>query len=417
MHCFRNVLKKSHAKRLGRNSMLLSKTTVLIVVLTILGVWIVVNVARESHAEPTHDKRTPSATNGRAPFMLATTTRPLVPVPARDIAEFQRHFQPRLRSTPTELPQAYHSLSIHVLRVTGRNGCFLDDMLPDALSVMRTFLESDFGEEVYGEPPLCETRYGVRMMSLSIVNRLNGSAREAHDHQTLAALAELGVPLSEPVRLRSTNHTLREVLNDAVANFYLEKRELGWTAVAFASYLPPQRDWTNKFGQVFTFDDVVGKLLEGGFSRASCGGVHVLYALMFVYQADAHFALLTDSTRERLTDAIDSTMVQVIRNQNADGSWSIGWHEPRTATTGLVDDDDSRFLVTGHLGELLLSGPISDRVGDDILERAGRWILPELRIRLQGSFVEQVCPLAHALCFVRGIAENTDVGMTSGVRY
>lgn len=417
MHRVPQLLQNLLGGRLDRSSSVPAKRSVLIAALTIASSWMLLSIPRGARFEQPHDEYVPTEPGDQTPFALAATTRSLLPVPTEEMEALQRYFQPRLGSTLTEGLLAHHSLSIHVLRVAGRDAQFADEQLPDTRSVIRTFLDSDFGKAIYGESPLCQSRYGIRLMSQSIVDRLNGSAREAHDHQTLAALAELGTPLSEPINLTGGDHTLQEVLTDAVASFYLQKAELPWTAVAFASYLPPARAWTNKFGQTFTFDDVVIELLDGGFSNASCGGVHVLYALVFLYRSDSHFRLLTESTRQRLADSIHSIMVQIARNQNADGSWSMSWHSPRSAASTLADDSDSRFLVTGHLGELLLFVPNSDWVEDEVLKKAGEWILPELRSRIRADFRERVCPLTHAFCFVRGIAKNTGVRGTSGAHH
>jgi hypothetical protein len=414
--CGRRLLSDSGRQEFIRRSSVLKGIGVILGTSALLCVWVQLIARERGHYQSTDDGFVLLAPRGNSPFVLSTGTRPLLPISAEEIEELQRYFQPRLSPTPTGELQASHSLSIHVLRVAGRNGRFADAQLPDTTAVIRTFLDSDFGEVVYGESPLCLSRCGIRFMSQSVVGRLNGSAREAHDHQTLAALVELGIPLSEPIRLDGSDHTLREVLTDAVANFYLEKQELPWTAVALVGYLSPQRAWTNKFGQTFTFDNVVTELLEGGFLSTSCGGVHVLHALIVLYQADLHFRLLDESTRQRLTASIQSTIAQIVRNQNADGSWSMGWYGPASGASILVDDTDTRFLITGHLGELLLSVPMSKEI-DGVLTKAGGWILPELRSRVRTSLREQVCPLTHAFCFVRGIAKNTGVQVKAGAHH
>lgn len=349
------------------------------------------------------------------PFVLTATPRPLLSISDEEIESFQGRFQPHLRAPESKVLLPSQSLSIHVLHVAGPNGRFDDLELVDSRAVVRTFLDDAFGEAVYGQAPLRETRYGLRFLPQSVVTRLNGRASETHDHQTLAALAELGLPLSQALRVRGNDRTFGEVLTDAVANFYPDKRELAWTAMAFTAYLPPQSRWVNKFGEVFTFDDVVALLLAEGFSQASCGGAHVLYAFVHLRAADARFGILTEPTRRRLHAAVHDASQRIAENQNPDGSWNLDWYEPHAHAAGSVDELDLRFMVTGHLGELSLYLPECERIADAVLQKAGEWILPELRARIDTHMSDQLCPLTHAFCFVRGIAKHTGTAVETRV--
>src|SRR6185437_15422714 len=69
-------------------------------------------------------------------------------------------------------------------------------------------------------------------------------------------------------------HAVRELLEDTLANFDRRERELEWTAEALALYLPPQREWSDKYGNRHTLDEVAEELLNRPLSSsfANCRG-------------------------------------------------------------------------------------------------------------------------------------------------
>src|SRR5207302_3298465 len=105
-----------------------------------------------------------------------------------------------------------------------------------------------------------------------------GTARdpsmELHRDQTLAAFAELGLPLSFTLQGDGGTGTLRDVLDDSLANFHLGQKELAWTALAYALYLPPVKSWINRYGERFGFDQLVSEMLDRPLDAESCGGTH-----------------------------------------------------------------------------------------------------------------------------------------------
>lgn len=332
----------------------------------------------------------------------------MLPIPSSLLIELESRFEPHLKLPDGEEVLPSQSLSIHALRVAGQTGRFADGVLTDSDAIARSFLDATFGEAVYGVVPLRRTRYGLRFLPPSIVARLNGRGTEVHDHQTLAALGELGFSLSTPVRLEGESFTLRDVLADALANLDLDKLELEWTVVALAAYVAPERRaWNDKFGRSWDFDDLAAGLLERGLEGGSCGGTHMLYAELFLLQADARFGLLQQPQRRRLEQAVRAAAIRLTESQNPDGSWSLGWHDPDRESVERGSGDE-RFLVTAHLGELSLYLPSDLRPPASALRRAGEWLLPELRERIATRMSDDLCPLTHAFCFVRGIADPSD---------
>lgn len=79
---------------------------------------------------------------------------------------------------------------------------------------------------------------------LDIVETADGQLSE-HRDQMLSSLAELGVPLSASIGAGTKVYKVRDLLCTSMNEFHLKQREIEWTAVAYAHYLPPQSHWKN----------------------------------------------------------------------------------------------------------------------------------------------------------------------------
>lgn len=356
-------------------------------------------------SHPTQVGDSPPAPCSQVPFRLDQIRKSLLSIPREDWDPVARRFQPRMPSKTDDLV-ASQSLSVHALRAARERSVFQDALLPDAGAVLRSFLDSDFGKSVYGAAPLLRTRYGLRFLPQSIVSRLNGPATEVHDHQTLVALAELGVSLDATARVDDSSFTVADILRDAIANFYIDKRELAWTAVALSSYLPPKTSWTNKYGETFSFSDLAGSLIESDLREAACGGAHIVQALVVLATVDSEHGVLSRSRRDQLARYLRRLSTTAEERQAPDGSWSLDWHV-RDSTADTASDEDTRLLVTGHIGEVLLQFPEPASPSDATLKRAGEWLWPRLRERAATRLADELCPLTHAYCFLRSISEHT----------
>ncbi len=159
---------------------------------------------------------------------------------------------------------------LHILRAYGTDGQ-LTGKPSSSQEVLDALLNDNLGKRYFGETPLVQTRNGVRY------SRVLGGNRESEKHrdQVLATLAELGGPLSRPLQIGKIETNVRAVLDDSIANFYIEQRELAWTAIAYSLYLPPSREWSNRYGERTTFNELAEKLLSSPLEKNSCGGLHM----------------------------------------------------------------------------------------------------------------------------------------------
>lgn len=151
---------------------------------------------------------------------------------------------------------------------------------------------------------------------------MHNAEREAHRDQLLAVLGEIGIPLDAPVTTDRGPKPLRGLLDDSVANFSLDQGEIEWTALAYALYLPPQRQWTDKFGTAFQFDQLARELMrrELGEQRA-CSGTHLLYSLAVLCRVDESEPVLSQDTRRELRRYLAAMSDRAAASQRIDGSW------------------------------------------------------------------------------------------------
>src|SRR5258708_8673937 len=124
--------------------------------------------------------------------------------------------------------------------------------------------------------------------------------------------------------------------------------------MAYAKYLPPKRDWTNRFGEQASFSSLVQHLLHLNLNTQSCAGTHIFQALVTIDNADRRYSILDNDVRNQLDSYITITLQQVVRKQQSDGSWAKQWCDSiNNDYTGPMTSFQYAVLVTGHLTEVL----------------------------------------------------------------
>jgi hypothetical protein len=238
----------------------------------------------------------------------------------------------------------------------------------------------------------------------------NQGGAEGHPGQMLASLAEHGVPLEQPLVLSDgTSGQLRLVLDDLLANLQL-RDEIYWDGIALVLYLPPAKEWRDKFGRVWTFDDLATALMKKRLAAGPCAGTHTLITLALLARADRETPVLSEPVRCRVEEYLAAATNVLVSTQARDGYWGEDWVERMPNQGGWrsrpPSSDETRLLVTGHhLEWLTLQSP--DRVPADVLARAGGWLLKALATQTRDPqwVREWYCPLTHAartVCVVCG---------------
>jgi len=300
------------------------------------------------------------------------------------------------------------SYCCHLLRLYGLEP-FRHPVFSSGSEVVSVLTDQALSKEFFGEPIFFRTRSGIRYQDPATQKERTG---ENHRDICLATFAELGLPLTTPVTTEDASFTLADLLRDSVENFDIKQDELAWTAVAYAIYLP-QRQWSNRYGESFSFDDVADALMSTRFEDASCGGTHLLYALTVLLRAKGSADGLSEPVHYELSQYLQRRSIAAIQSQAGDGSWDLNWHAAPNndaSSDALLPPstaDFNRLLVTGHLLEWLELLPEEIQPPHDVYMQAARWLCNSLASTSVAS-LRNFCPVVHAQLAARALID--DVG-------
>jgi type II secretory pathway pseudopilin PulG len=282
---------------------------------------------------------------------------------------------------------------------------------PSGESVLNALTDEQTATRVFGRSPFIRTRNGLRYL-LSRDPVFNTDVGEAHRDQCLATFAALNLPLATPIRLEEGLYSISNLLSESLANFSFDQAEPAWTAMAFAKYLPPKTEWSDRFGERTSFSELVQKLMAVPPSSQSCAGTHIFQALVQLDRADQHCSILVPEVRRQLDSYLNSTIQQVVSHQLEDGSWGMQWCDAiSSSNTGRMTVFESRLLVTGHLLEPLNALSPGRRPPGAVYDRAAAWLTQALNSREYARDDTMLCPFTHAARTTREILKRSvDVG-------
>lgn len=299
------------------------------------------------------------------------------------------------------------SFCYHLLQVHGLDATFAHDVLCSSEAILRILTDSHAGEAFFGQSPVTLQANGVRFVTANRELNMAGRGLESHRDQCVATLADLGIPLSFGLSIGDRHFVLRDALRDSISNFHLKQNELEWTSIAYAAYLPPTAEWVNRYGERYTFDDLVQELLDRPLYEASCGGAHILIALTKLYCCDAQECVLAPSTRERLARYLRECASYAAQAQEGDGSWSpASWRRALQLPQrdgAATEEFADRLLLTGHIAEWLLCLPEELFDSEFSLKRAGVWLMKAVRSSTAEDQHGLFCSYSHAVKVLRNI--------------
>jgi hypothetical protein len=338
-----------------------------------------------------------------APLRLTPTVR----LPGMLDSAGVRHAVTRLwKERPTSM-----SDTLHVVRLFGADTTWRNPDTDREVPFLDIILDCEKGRDFFhGEPPLIDTRDGVRCRVSVRRDAQWQRERQAHADQLLAVLAEMGVPLSHPLTTAGGMRSVRHLLDDMLANFDPKQQEIEWSALALALYLPPRKSWTDKFGRIYTFDDLAEELMSRPLEKAAaCAGTHLLYSLAALQQADQQEPVLTAGVRAKVQAYLARHAAAAGRTLSAEGFWAPSWHAAQPGehdTRSPVSPAASiNVLVTGHQIEWLWLLPADLTPSRECFLRAARWLQVRLVTDLKTQLLENYCPYSHAARALLVLAE------------
>ena len=193
-------------------------------------------------------------------------------------------------------------------------------------------------------------------------------AFEGHVNQFLGILAILGLPRDYEFRTHLGEIvTIADMLENAQKEV-TEYEEIAWTLWSLSRYLPPDAEWTNKYGQHWSIERLVQVQTRGKVDGAPCGGTHGLFAL-------AHSRNLYLRAGGKLrgvwleADYKVRRYIHVARQQqNSNGTLSTNYFRGRA-----YDRDFSRRLASsGHILEFLMMAVPQRQLSERWIRRAVR---------------------------------------------
>jgi hypothetical protein len=189
---------------------------------------------------------------------------------------------------------------------------------------------------------------------------------------------------------------VRDVLTDMFMN-YTPDGEQEFFAIAAAHYLPPKRNWTNKFGDTYSFDSLAINLVDTPAGVGACGGIHVPIAVAAILEAHRQFSILSAETAVRCQGYLRHVTRILESRQDTLGGWS-SWGAELDDQSKTLDLETQTLLVTAHhLEWISLSAP-EVSPNREVISRAinrALGIVRDMRDRNR-SFKAQL-PLLHFL--------------------
>jgi hypothetical protein len=353
-------------------------------------------------AVPSVDVSPPNA-GTRLPNSIPLIPHRLIEIRPSDLHEIRNRIVPPVAATGS-------SHYLHVLRLHGLRASFEHPRLKTSGDILTLLCNADQAKEYLGAPVAVKTRNGIALIGGGESLQAQSLTGEAHRDQILGAFGEYGVPLTQIVFVDGVQYSLEDVLDDVIANFHMGQQELQWTGLALAYYLAPQKEWTNKFGETFSFDGLATALMDAPLTRTSCAGTHLLQTLTAIYRVDTECeSILSPEVRKKVHSRIAECVTAAVRTQAPDGSWSLDWCRdllPSDEQPDSRNDSMSKMLATGHLGEWLLYVPGEFQVPEETLKLAGLWLAPRLLGMKQDEIDAAICPCTHAACVVQALARD-----------
>lgn len=316
--------------------------------------------------------------------------------------------------------QKVHAL-IHALRLWGATDEIPDRSCVSGPKMLSALLNHDSFSEMFpgSNQLLFNSSFGLGVRV--------GIDREMirHTDGYLSILGEVGIPTQTVIDLGDETNTVADVLQESIMRFQLDQYELEWTAVAYASYLPPVNSWTNRFGEKYSFDQLAEKLLDSRDGAGTCYGTHAIYSLCYLVRVDEEQTILSKGVRDRIIRRLKQIATILEKSQYFTGCWENNWYvEPP------IDRNESghppvapKILIrsTGHHLEWMAIAPADVRPADACIRSACRFVANEILALPQTKLQEAFCPATHAvraLCLHHNVepAELIRLNTTSRIR-
>jgi len=381
----------------------------------LIGLWRELDRSRFSEAAADTDPPARRLARGEIlPLLVNARQRPvsLEPVPGlADAVTEEQLLKALVASLPMWDPPAVPAL-IHQLRLWGQKAHFTRAMVGAEWSgtmMAQTLLSDKLCRErtsPHGASFLLDSPFGINVVLAGSYDAEENRA-EGHFGQLVMVLGEAGVPLDAPVTTVSGRcGTVADLLQDMTMRFGWTS-ELPFAACALALWLPPETTWIDQFGNRYSFDELVERLMAIRRGEGPCGGCHVPYAVVTILGVDRQYPVLSASVRQRSLEWLGELSAHLEETQCPEGGWDGAWARGERVRLIYGDKVLDRLTVTGHHLEWIALAPASVRPSKPTVSRAVAAFvhdvdaLPPISVRPFKS----ILPCSHgarAMCLLQG---------------
>ncbi len=290
---------------------------------------------------------------------------------------------------------------VHALRLWGVAADFHDPQIPTGRQMRDYLLDDGVFRQFAGEqtPPLFyrdKDGLAVRSFDDALTNHDTSSY---HADDLLATLAEVGTSLDTPMHLRDGDATVGQLLSDSLRRMHLDRLEYEWAIISYARYVFPEKQFTNKFGDRLTVNQLVDEAITPAMGLGPCNGLHRLEALAVLLRADEQARALRPDTKQKMLAHMKQVSDLLTQSQTSAGYWTRQWPQGAAASApakGAGGDIYDQILVTGHHLEWLALAPESVQPPRETIVRAGQWLARTLLELDQKDLEAAYGPYTHA---------------------
>lgn len=220
-----------------------------------------------------------------------------------------------------------------------------------------------------------------------------------HVGKVVQVMAEAGLPAScRTSTLDGYTGTLHDIVTSD-ASLVCRGTELEFLASGLSRFSKGNASWTNRFGEVWSFDRIARELLQSPVDAAACNGAHIPYALTILLRCNEHRGILGGDTARLVQARLRSLAESLERSQQSSGAWR--WERPdteRERPSMYRDDFVASLAMTGHHLEWCALAPVEYRPPDGSLLRAATYLVSswhEVQLKMQADW-HVYLPATHA---------------------
>ena len=168
------------------------------------------------------------------------------------------------------------------------------------------------------------------------------------------------------------------MLQQALRDFDVDGREVEWSALAFALWLPPTKEWTTSDGRRMSFDLIAKRLIRGHKESGVCLGTHRVYSLVVLWRLNRQFEgqLLSRQVADEAYAYLETVRDMIAASQFEDGRWPTNWWDgARAAERAGRQEEPQQVISTGHHLEWLAIAPKELHPPHEQILRAADWVI------------------------------------------